>query len=425
MNDTFQQLVDAATNGDAQAQFRLGMAYAQRQQFTRARRWLRNAAEHDHAKAQTELGLMYLYGIDTPIDVQSGVVLLQAAAFLGEPEACYQMALIALGDAELAFDPSLCLQWIATAARGGFALAWRTLGLAWARAGNDGTFKQNAEQCLRQAAALGDAPSAYLFGWQRCQQQADDPIGQQFLAHAAANGVARAATVLLGDPAPIDLSPGAIEPRLPPVEVFTDLKVGVLRPLHASPYVAVVDQVLDALECEYLIVLGEPHLAHSDVFHPQTGERIRSDVRSSSSMNFYQFREDLWCRVVQRRMQSLASDAPLANTEYLAMLRYLPGQEYRPHRDYYGTRDQLAPEMPGQRTRTIFCYLNNVEEGGATDFPAVGKRVEPRRGSCVLFHNVKQDGSPDPDSLHAGMPVVRGEKWLATLWIRERRCRQY
>jgi prolyl 4-hydroxylase len=425
MNDNFQQLVDAATNGDVQAQFRLGMAYAQRQQFSRARRWLHNAADRDHAKAQAELGLMYLYGIDTPIDVPSGVALLQAAAYLDEPEGCYQMALIALGDAELAFDAPLCLQWIATAARGGFALAWRTLGLAWARAGNEGTHIKNSEQCWRQAAALGDAPSAYLFGWQRSQQQADDPLGQAFLARAVAGGVARAATLLLGDPAAIDLPPSDIEPPLPPVEVFTDLSVGTRHERHVSPYVAVVDKVLDAVECEYLIVLGEPHLAHSDVFHPQTGERIRSDVRSSSSMNFYQFREDVWCRVVQRRMQSLVSDAPLANAEYLAMLRYLPGQEYRPHRDYYGTHDHLGPAKPGQRTRTIFCYLNNVEEGGATDFPAVGQRVEPRRGSCVLFHNVKEDGSPEPDSLHAGMPVVRGEKWLATLWVRERRCRQY
>ena len=92
-----------------------------------------------------------------------------------------------------------------------------------------------------------------------------------------------------------------------------------------------------------------------------------------------------------------------------------------------GDTDQVAalqlferdhPEA-GNRARTICVYLNDVEAGGETEFPVAGVRVKPQAGRAVIFDNLREDGSPDVDSLHAGMPVVRGEKWLATLWIRQ------
>ena len=43
----------------------------------------------------------------------------------------------------------------------------------------------------------------------------------------------------------------------------------------------------------------------------------------------------------------------------------------------------------------------------------------------MIFDNLLADGSPDADSLHAGLPVQRGEKWLATLWLRPGRYHAY
>ena len=74
---------------------------------------------------------------------------------------------------------------------------------------------------------------------------------------------------------------------------------------------------------------------------------------------------------------------------------------------------------------TVFAYLSDVAEGGATDFPDLGVRVAAKRGRIVHFHNLRADGSGDPRTVHAGMPVVAGEKWLATLWTRVRACRAY
>jgi hypothetical protein len=89
--------------------------------------------------------------------------------------------------------------------------------------------------------------------------------------------------------------------------------------------------------------------------------------------------------------------------------------------------DAIERDHPeaGNRARTICTYLNDVEAGGATEFPVPGVRVEPRAGAAVVFDNLLPDGRPDPDTLHAGLPVLRGEKWLATIWLRQRRYRDW
>jgi hypothetical protein len=64
-------------------------------------------------------------------------------------------------------------------------------------------------------------------------------------------------------------------------------------------------------------------------------------------------------------------------------------------------------------------------QDGATEFPVAGVTVVPKAGTAVVFDNLLPDGSPDPDSLRAGLPVERGVKWLATLWLRQGRYREF
>ena len=75
----------------------------------------------------------------------------------------------------------------------------------------------------------------------------------------------------------------------------------------------------------------------------------------------------------------------------------------------------------GQRVSTLVMYLNDVPAGGATDFPALGLQVAPRRGNAVYFEYANQRGQLDHATLHAGTPVEQGEKWVLTKWMRARR----
>ncbi|HSX13502.1 MAG TPA: 2OG-Fe(II) oxygenase, partial [Chlamydiales bacterium] len=74
----------------------------------------------------------------------------------------------------------------------------------------------------------------------------------------------------------------------------------------------------------------------------------------------------------------------------------------------------------GQRVATVVMYLNSTEAGGETIFPCANISVTPKKGDAVLFYNLKPTGEVDPHSLHGGSPVIAGEKWIMTKWIREK-----
>ena len=112
---------------------------------------------------------------------------------------------------------------------------------------------------------------------------------------------------------------------------------------------------------------------------------------------------------------------PLENGEGLQILRYGPGAQYRPHYDYFEPKEPGTPiilRRGGQRLASLVMYLQEPEQGGATTFPDVGLEVAPVRGTGVFFSYDRPD--PATRTLHGGAPVLAGEKWVATKWLRER-----
>jgi prolyl 4-hydroxylase len=124
------------------------------------------------------------------------------------------------------------------------------------------------------------------------------------------------------------------------------------------------------------------------------------------------------------RCISRISGLPALNGEFLQILRYRPGEEFKPHVDYFneggaGTYQSLADG--GQRAQTVLLYLNADYTGGSTYFPRLRLDFRGRPGDMLHFHNLGTDGLGHKDSLHAGMPVLTGEKWLLSQWIRSDR----
>jgi prolyl 4-hydroxylase len=114
---------------------------------------------------------------------------------------------------------------------------------------------------------------------------------------------------------------------------------------------------------------------------------------------------------------------PLAASEPLQGQRYAVGQEFKPHTDTFEPGGAAFYEHcaeTGQRTWTAMIYLNQPEEGGATRFKAIGKTVQPEAGKLLAWNNLLTDGSPNPATLHQGMKVRRGFKYVLTKWFRER-----
>ena len=155
---------------------------------------------------------------------------------------------------------------------------------------------------------------------------------------------------------------------------------------------------------------------------PVTGESVHDDTRSSFGWSFHPGQEDIAITRVKEQL-AIQSGLPFSHAEPFAMLRYLPGQQYREHFDFIDPNSGEAGQeiaQRGQRVATTFSYLNTVTDGGETDFPRFGQRIAPIAGNAVFFRNTLDNGDIDRHSLHASLPVRRGEKWLATLWFRDR-----
>ena len=106
--------------------------------------------------------------------------------------------------------------------------------------------------------------------------------------------------------------------------------------------------------------------------------------------------------------------------------RYLPGQEFKPHNDWFYTSERYWPgeqRRGGQRSWTAMAYCNAPAAGGATAFTLLGFQIEPKAGVLLLWNNALPDGRPNPATLHAGLPVVSGAKYIITKWYRTRRWR--
>ncbi|TWG78771.1 prolyl 4-hydroxylase [Cupriavidus gilardii J11] len=187
-----------------------------------------------------------------------------------------------------------------------------------------------------------------------------------------------------------------------------------------SPRIALYQQLLAPQECDELIALSRGRLARSPVVNPDTGDENLIDARTSMGAMF-QVGEHALIERIEARIAALTG-IPVEHGEGLQILNYKPGGEYQPHYDFFnpqrpGEARQLR--VGGQRVATLVIYLNDVPGGGATAFPKVGLRVMPVKGNAVFFAYLDDDGKLDDRTLHAGLPVEAGEKWIATKWLRE------
>ena len=211
-------------------------------------------------------------------------------------------------------------------------------------------------------------------------------------------------------------------PRLDDAPLYVDAgdrRVCVLQSMQ-NPRVVVFGDLLSDDECEALIELAKPRLARSLTVATKTGgEEINAD-RTSNGM-FFQRAETELIRRIESRIARLL-DWPEENGEGLQVLHYQPGTEYKPHYDYFDPGEPGTPTIlrrGGQRVGTLVMYLGEPEKGGGTIFPDVHLEVAPKRGNAVFFSYER--AHPSTRTLHGGAPVLAGEKWIATKWLRERR----
>lgn len=261
------------------------------------------------------------------------------------------------------------------------------------------------------------------------QSLIDDMVRNHFdpvFARAAVNGVMSGPFVATTKPQPqAQPAVGYVyeKPRLHAGNLIrtSDRDVRVVTRV-IRPMIAVLDGVLSEEECDELIRRSADKMRRSTTVDPLTGKHEVISDRSSEG-TFFPLNADPFIARLDRRISEVMN-WPVENGEGLQILHYGIGGEYKPHFDYFPPEDpgsQVQMTIGGQRVSTMVMYLNEVEEGGTTIFPEIGMEVVPKKGSAVYFEYTNRQNQLDKLTLHGGSPVTRGEKWIVTKWMRQRR----
>ena len=184
--------------------------------------------------------------------------------------------------------------------------------------------------------------------------------------------------------------------------------------LNEEPLIVKFHDVLTDEECKSLIDNAKSRLQRSKLANKEV-----SKIRTSSGM-FFEENESPLINEIEKRVASLMH-LPIENAEGLQVLHYEPGQEFKAHFDYFSPNQ---PSSSNNRISTLVMYLNDVEEGGATTFPNLGLSNAPEKGSAVYFEYFYNNPKLNELTLHSGAPVIRGEKWIATQWMRKKQIRE-
>jgi prolyl 4-hydroxylase len=235
------------------------------------------------------------------------------------------------------------------------------------------------------------------------------------------NGQRDAAQALAANSTPLTRS-AVPEPQLLPGAHEVDVDGRSLQVLCSlrEPRVLVFGGLLTEAECDELVALAQARLARSETVQVATGASEVNTSRTSEGM-FFDRGENALCARIEARIAALFN-WPVENGEGLQILRYRPGAEYKPHYDYF---DPAQPGTPailkrgGQRVASLVMYLSSPRCGGATVFPDAKLEVNPVKGNAVFFSY--DCAHPLTRTLHGGAPVLEGEKWVATKWLRQGR----
>jgi prolyl 4-hydroxylase len=144
------------------------------------------------------------------------------------------------------------------------------------------------------------------------------------------------------------------------------------------------------------------------------------EFRTSETCNLNP--KDPLSRQIETKITRLTGIDP-AHGEPIQGQRYAPGQQFKCHHDFFYTSEPYWPEQErtgGQRTWTVMVFLNEPEAGGQTEFPEAKVKISPKPGNLLAWNNLDAVGEPNVQSLHQGLPVEGGVKYIITKWYRER-----
>jgi len=169
--------------------------------------------------------------------------------------------------------------------------------------------------------------------------------------------------------------------------------------------------ILDDVECRSLI---------SEFTKFKIAETLSDDSKyRKAKIAVYESESDILKRV--REIISIKTNTNITHQETpVSFVKYERGDEYKEHYDSFGDLKDFPNIESGDRVKTAILYLNDNYTGGETEFPLEGLKIKLSAGDLLVWDNLNKDGSITRKSLHSGLPVIEGTKYIIVVWIRER-----
>jgi prolyl 4-hydroxylase len=203
-----------------------------------------------------------------------------------------------------------------------------------------------------------------------------------------------------------------------------------MNTLCNDPYIYTIDNFLTLKECKFIINVSRDNLKLAGVSKMDNEKSLEAGKYKGRTNKSYWMALDAYpetLKIAKKIAEKIGCN--YKHFESFQVIHYNENEEYKYHYDAYDMNEKEKYKKftreRGNRLRTVLVYLNDVIEGGGTGFDSLNEYdgtviVEPKMGKMVVFNNVNDDGSLNRKSRHAGLPVIKGEKWAFNLWLRER-----
>jgi prolyl 4-hydroxylase len=179
----------------------------------------------------------------------------------------------------------------------------------------------------------------------------------------------------------------------------------------------VIENLLTSEECNQIIALGDSSLRPSTITIPIED----AEFRTSFTCDLGLLENPFMIEIDEKICKALGISQNFS--EVTQLQKYEVGQQFKFHKDYFepGSGEyQAHASLHGNRTWTFMVYLNTVPKGGGTHFRTIDHIFMPKTGQAVVWNNLLKDGNVNPNTFHAGLPVLEGSKYVITKWFREK-----
>lgn len=190
--------------------------------------------------------------------------------------------------------------------------------------------------------------------------------------------------------------------------------------LSENPKIILLENFITEEEAEHLMKLADEIKRPSTIDTKDDPYTLVNNVRSSESAHLGKARDKLVLSI-----ENKACDYVNLNTHYLEPMQvvvYEKGQKFNPHYDFFSA-DSQDLSIRGNRNKTILVYLNDIHEdfGGATVFPKLNLKIQPKAYSAIYFENMNGT-EVDYNTLHAGeeLKTDKIRKYAINIWFREK-----